>query len=236
MMAIRSWFPALTLLFLSLCLCGQDKPVSALPSQPGEIIEWLEENWQGSGWGADDSRNYMRPIGDTGWKARMLAMQGLVKAGDGAAPALVEALNSGNDEMAIFAAQTFGYLPEQAPIELLTEKLKSHKNPAVRLYAADAIGMRGGKENRARLEELLATEKNRDVKKHIGYALERDGKPVAPAVIEELKTWNGSGLDSARIGKPAPDFELKALGGETVKLSDFRGKSAVVLVFIYGDT
>lgn len=36
---------------------------------------------------------------------------------------------------------------------------------------------------------------------------------------------------SAEIGELAPDFELSNQHGETVKLSDFRGKKAVVLVF-----
>jgi len=33
------------------------------------------------------------------------------------------------------------------------------------------------------------------------------------------------------VGEPAPDFELASSTGETVRLSDFRGKSEVVLFF-----
>jgi len=36
---------------------------------------------------------------------------------------------------------------------------------------------------------------------------------------------------SAEVGELAPDFELSNQHGETVKLSDFSGKKAVVLVF-----
>ncbi|MFM1784365.1 MAG: hypothetical protein RLZZ579_642, partial [Actinomycetota bacterium] len=36
---------------------------------------------------------------------------------------------------------------------------------------------------------------------------------------------------TAEVGELAPDFELSNQHGETVKLSDFRGKRAVVLVF-----
>ena len=43
-------------------------------------------------------------------------------------------------------------------------------------------------------------------------------------------------MNSAVIGKPAPDIAMPTFGGETIRLSDFRGKKAVVLVFIYGDT
>jgi peroxiredoxin Q/BCP len=36
---------------------------------------------------------------------------------------------------------------------------------------------------------------------------------------------------AVRIGDPAPDFELPSPTGETVRLSDYRGKSEVVLFF-----
>ncbi len=34
--------------------------------------------------------------------------------------------------------------------------------------------------------------------------------------------------------KPAPDFELSALGGEKVRLSDFRGKPVILAFWAYG--
>src|SRR2546430_12564913 len=37
------------------------------------------------------------------------------------------------------------------------------------------------------------------------------------------------------VGEPAPDFELQDEQGRTVRLSDFRGKSAVVLMFYPAD-
>src|ERR1700716_2884750 len=37
-------------------------------------------------------------------------------------------------------------------------------------------------------------------------------------------------------GKPAPDFELKTDGGESVKLSDFRGKPVVLYFYPKDDT
>jgi len=37
-------------------------------------------------------------------------------------------------------------------------------------------------------------------------------------------------------GDPAPDFALPRENGQTLRLSDYRGKSAVVLVFYRGQT
>jgi len=55
-------------------------------------------------------------------------------------------------------------------------------------------------------------------------------------IVARLAKWDASEMDQAEIGKPAPDFELADLTGKKIKLSDFRGKRPVVLVFIYGDT
>lgn len=40
--------------------------------------------------------------------------------------------------------------------------------------------------------------------------------------------------DRVKVGQIAPDFALESAEGQTVNLSDFRGKKAVVLVFYRG--
>ncbi len=52
----------------------------------------------------------MRPLGDAGWKARMLAIQAVTKTGEKAKPALMATLESQDSptEMRIFAAQALG--------------------------------------------------------------------------------------------------------------------------------
>lgn len=206
------------------------------PTEPDKIIAWLGQHWKIEDWGANDAERYMRTLDDSGWKARMLAMQALVEGGAESIPVLESALSGDDDGLAIFAAQTLGYLHDSAPKTALLEQLRTHKIPAVRLYAADALGMKGDAKLEPVLASALESEKQGDVKKHLGYAIERGTAAVDPSVIETLKNWDAKTIDSAEIGKPAPDFELKALGGETVRLSDFKGKSAVVLIFIYGDT
>lgn len=41
-------------------------------------------------------------------------------------------------------------------------------------------------------------------------------------------------LNRVQAGQPAPDFTLESRKGEPVKLSQFRGKKRVVLVFYRG--
>jgi hypothetical protein len=83
---------------------------------------------------------------------------------------------------------------------------------------------------------LQKAETNRDTRKHIAYPIERGGKRIDPTFAAQLTDWDATTMSSATLGKPAPDFTLNAATGEAVRLSNFKGKKAVVLVFIYGDT
>jgi hypothetical protein len=51
----------------------------------------------------------------------------------------------------------------------------------------------------------------------------RDGPGLAPTDLQRVA-----------VGTPAPDFSLMTLDGDTVTLSDFRGRTDVVLVFYRG--
>lgn len=46
--------------------------------------------------------------------------------------------------------------------------------------------------------------------------------------VDTTEDIPGAKLSSLREGAEAPDFELKTLGGETVKLSDYRGKRVIL--------
>lgn len=43
-------------------------------------------------------------------------------------------------------------------------------------------------------------------------------------------------MATPQAGKPAPDFEVKDQAGNTVKLSDFRGKKVVLFFYPKADT
>ncbi|MBI2480858.1 MAG: redoxin domain-containing protein [Planctomycetia bacterium] len=96
--------------------------------------------------------------------------------------------------------------------------------------------MLGGRDHDDLLRRLEPDEKNRDTKRHIGYALDRAGQALHAAVATSIRQWNIENLGSASLNEPAPDFELASLDGQKVRLSQFRGKKSVVLVFVYGDT
>ena len=201
----------------------------------GEVIERVGVVWTEAGWDQDLEDAYMRRHEDTGWQARMIGMQALVGMGENAVGPLVGVLREGIPGMRVFAAQTLSYLGPRVERSAFVQAL-ADEDTAVRLYAVDGLGMSGA----AGLSELLGpmrkTESDRDVRKHIDYAILRDGMPVDQAVIGTMLAWDAETITSATVGEMAPDFVFDALTGESIRLSSFVGKKAVVLVFIYGDT
>ena len=228
---------AVWILMLSLMTssaAAQEEPISA-----GDLFQQFSKLFDDDGWlPADDPRRpgYMRPLGDAGWKSRMHVLQELARYGDHAAAELKRVLQHGSTQKRILAAQAAGLIQAEDCRSQLARAAEHDSDPAVRLHAIDSLAMLGGDEHRELFERLSRSESNRDLKKHLTYALERQGKPLDPAVVTELRQWNPKLMDTARLGDTAPDFELTSLGREAVRLSDFRGKKHVVLVFIYGDT
>ena len=51
----------------------------------------------------------------------------------------------------------------------------------------------------------------------------KDGTDLSPTDLQRIK-----------VGQPAPDFTLEDMDGESITLSDLRGKKTVVLVFYRG--
>ena len=207
-------------------------------SSPEKLLENFSKGWKESDWtagGRSRRQGYMRPLNDAGWQLRMKTIHSLVVLGKKSIPALLKTLKSENDTLRILAAQTLGYLSD-VPREPLLKLAKQDPNPVVRLYAVDALGMQGNSNSHVDWATLRKVEKNRDVIKHIGYAMQRKQQAVESSIIETLTKWNPQAINTAAVGKKAPDFELTSATGEKIRLSDYRGKKSVVLVFIYGDT
>jgi hypothetical protein len=222
--------------FGALIAHAEDPPTNDVV-QPPSIFTQFATQWDDSTWTAPGGKgDFMRPLDDAGWRARMRALRTIVAGGERSIPGAVAALGDERAPVRILAAQAMGYLGPSVPREALENAAAGDADPAVRLYAIDALGMRGGEASHAFLEKRLKSESNRDAKMHIRYALERKGEPVNPAVIESLAGYDLTSMNSAEVGKPAPDFALATFDGQTVRLADFREKQAVVLVFIYGDT
>lgn len=214
--------------------------VSAQESEPiSTAMNEFSQSWSESVWQPRDNPDragYMWPLDNPGWKSRMQAFRSLVASGTDAIGDLRRLLKDDSPATRILAAQTLQLVPCQTLADNLVEAAEQDEEAAVRLYAVDALGTLDGQSYRDALRRLQESEKNRDVLRHITYALER--RPPSPnvAAADALSRWNAERMDTARMGEVAPDFSLTSLSGEQVPLISFRGAKSVVLVFVYGDT
>jgi len=232
-----------TLMTVAACISLTALPLRTRADKPDDkvapVLEKFSKAWDDSAWeprGRGKRAGYMRPLDDAGWRARMTAFQELARLGPQASSGLGHALREGQPSERMLAAQVAGYADCKDLQQDLADAAEKDTHPAVRLYAIDSLGMLASLGDADRSERLRAAEKNRDARMHLAYVVERKDAKLDPHVRESLTKWDTALIDSARVGKTAPDFELPVLSGAKVRLSSFRGKKAVVLVFVYGDT
>ena len=202
----------LLLLLVGLFLWPSPVRAADPPTEPADIIRTFEKAWV-------VPKGYMRPLDDAGWKARMTAFQKLAACGEKAIPALTDALANGEPETRVFAAQALGLMADPKAKAALEAALQD-KTPAVRLYSLDALSMFGKLAPTDELKAMKEKDANRDVKAHVGFAVDRDDTPDPVALRKLLAGYDLAKMNTAVVGKAAPEFELTDATGKTYKLAD----------------
>jgi hypothetical protein len=173
--------------------------------------------------------------GNADWKVRMAALVGLARIGPASIPVLIEALKGGQPTTREFAAQAL-VLFADANTRPALERALADPKPGVRLYAIQALSMLGPLPRTKENERILTGDPAWDgVRTMMAAAIERADRPNQAELRKALAEYDLSNLDSARIGELAPDFTLTDFTGKPYRLSQFRGKKAVVLRFILYD-
>jgi hypothetical protein len=169
---------------------------------------------------------------------RMLQMECLValaKAGPGAVPLLLDALKTGSPDSRILAAEALGFLPDASAAPALVEAIED-KERVVRVHAIKSLGRWGRLEVTPKYRQIADKDGSVGIRFEMTFALTRDDKPDPQAIRNALSGYDMNRIDSARLGKAAPGFALADTSGKVWRLSDFRDKKSVVLVFLAGST
>jgi hypothetical protein len=168
--------------------------------------------------------------GDPGWQVRMRTLVAVARTGPVTVPVLVEALKKGDPVTREFAAQALVFVADPTVRPALEDALD---DPAidVRFYACAALSMYGRLAPTPRYRQFRDSDQWA-VRRQMGSALARDDVPDPAALRTALAKYDPAAMDSARLGRPAPDFKLNDLQGKPHRLSDFRGKKDVLLIFL----
>jgi hypothetical protein len=168
--------------------------------------------------------------GDPGWRVRMGALVGLARLGPAAVPLLVEALQKGSPAAREFAAQALVALADPRARPALEQALDDPE-PRVHIYALKALNMLGRVELTKPRRERLKKKAPYWMREYIDLVADRDEMPSPRAMREALQGYDLATMDSARVGRVAPDFALADASGTVHRLSRFRGQKVVILEF-----
>src|SRR5262249_814251 len=106
----------------------------------------------------------------------------------------------------------------------------------VRIYAIQALSMLGRLPRTDRHERMLTEDPNRwGVRPMMAAAPDREDRPGPAALRPAPADYHLRPLDNAAGGEAAADFGVTDFRGKTYRLSQFRGKTTVVLRFILFD-
>lgn len=170
------------------------------------------------------------------WKARMIALCSLAKMGDQTIPVLLRGLDDSNEEVRDLSAQAIGFFGDKSVVNRLHESIRQDPSATVRIYAAIALNTIAGSVPDELRRDILKFDPHPMVRARLELINPVQHDVPRPGSRETLATFDLSRIDTARVGGMAPDFALTDLDGRTYRLSDFRGKKNVALVFVYGVT
>jgi HEAT repeat protein len=165
------------------------------------------------------------------WQTRMECLVTFAKAGSAAVPILIDTLENGAPYARSFAAQALGLIGDPRARPALI-KAMDHTNGFVRYHCIRALGRIGGLEATPKYGDIAENDDGVMTQFEMTFALKRDDEPKLEEIRRALAGYDLKRMDSARLGKPAPEFALTDAYGNPWALSQFRGKKSVLLTFL----
>jgi hypothetical protein len=167
------------------------------------------------------------------WKVRMECLVKLMKIGPAAVPALIDCLKNEKapPSTRAFAAQALGLLADARARPVLLHAIED-KDQFVAAHARVALGRLGRLQPTPKLRELAGKRPDSGGYIELMFAFTRDDEPNPEPIRKALRDYDLARMDSAHLGKPAPDFTLADASGKMWRLRQFRGEKPVVLIFL----
>ncbi len=176
-------------------------------------------------------------LDDQDWRVRTLAVRDLVRLGKPATPPLITALADKSAHVRHVAAMTLGILRATNAVPALQKVLREDSDSVVRSQAAIALGQIGVRDSLAVVQAAQKEDKSKDVQHQAelaAYAIEH-GKTATPELAQAYVALDESKFGRVQVGQPVSEFQLTDTDGKAWRLSDFRGKKPVVLIWVFAD-
>lgn len=176
-------------------------------------------------------------LNDEAWKVRTLAIRDLVRLGPGAASELIGGLHDENSHVRHVTVSAISILGIQSAADDLMKLLTDDPDPVIRGQAAQALGQIGSTKAVKTLEEVSEKDESMHVKHRAALAIGRikEGAVSGPDEIAAWVSLDENKFRLAKVGQVAPDFKIKDTSGKSWRISDFKNKKTVALIWIFAD-
>ena len=176
-------------------------------------------------------------LGDSDWLVRTLAVRDLVRLGPPAESSLAAALTHSDQHVRQVAAMTLGILRGSNAVAALEIALRQDADDLVRSQAAVALWQIGQSSSLPALRAAQKEDKSKDVQHQAELAVHaiEHGRTATPELAAAYRALDETRFGTMKVGQPAPDFQLPDTEGRNWRLTDFRGKKPVVLIWIFAD-
>jgi len=185
----------------------------------------------------DNKGSGVADLNDTAWRVRTLAIRDLVRLGDEGVPAMIAGLSDADRHVRHICATALGVLGAKEAGKELTRLVTDDSDPIVSGQATDSLGLIGYGEAEPLIERLRREGGDRHIRHRaiVAHGRFTENATTYPELIEAWRDVDESRFRLAKVGRPAPDFELADTTGKSRRLSDFKGKKTVVLIWIFAD-
>ena len=168
---------------------------------------------------------------------RLLAVRDLVRSGRDAVPQIITGLKDQDVQVRYVCATALGVLKAHEAADELERVVHEDADALARSQAVVALGQIESEGSVGLLRERLEKDPSKDVRHQCELSIDQIQKKMG--ATEELaaafRSLDPSQFKTVRVGAPAPDFAVPDTEGKVWRLSDFRGKEWVALIWVFAD-
>jgi peroxiredoxin len=171
------------------------------------------------------------------WQVRLLAVRDLVRAGIDSADEIIVGLSDRDEHVRQLCAMALGILKAHAGTDGLEQIVRVDENAMVRSQAVTALGQIESKGSLKLLRDRLINDPSRDVRHQCELAIDQIEKQMGTTEkqLSAFLSLDTTNFESVREGAKAADFILEDTEGKEWKLSDFKDREWVVLIWVFAD-
>ena len=203
----------------------------------GMSVDQVFERVRAHNFEDNDGSDSVGDLTDDAWRVRTLAIRDLVRLGSTSTAGVVAGMRDKNRHVRHVCVAALGILGVKEACDDLLTALANDPDPIVRGQAAQALGQIGC----TQAVPALKTAARGDSSKYVQHRAElaagrfKEGATTGPELIDVWTGLDETTFRKLELGKSAPGFELKDTHGKTWRLSDFKNKRTVALIWVFAD-